>query len=79
MAKFDDALSDDRDYAFYLTMDEMLRLVLDHIEEARHAESDFLLGFHIRMTLRIMHCATELYLNWSADKLVQKEKHDEHV
>ena len=57
-------MSDNKDYAFYVTMDEMLLMLMEHLDEARHAGSDYLLGFHLRMASRVMRCALELYGDW---------------
>jgi hypothetical protein len=53
----------DRDFAFYSTMDEVLLMAREHLELARHAPNDVLLGSYLRITARTMRCALEIYLD----------------
>lgn len=48
-------------YAFYLTMNEVLELIVFHCERARHAECDPEMGVHLKMASRAMRCALEIY------------------
>jgi hypothetical protein len=50
----------DIDYAFYLTMDEVLVLVIDHCERARNADSDQAMELNVKMASRAMRCALEI-------------------
>ena len=60
MAELESAVGD-KDFAFYLTMNETLELVMDHCEIARNASDNQLLGIHLKMASRAMRCALEIY------------------
>jgi hypothetical protein len=66
-------LSGTRDYAFYVTMDEVLLLAEEFAETARHAETDMELEMYLKLASRAMRCALEMCF----DRL--KEKNDEHL
>ena len=51
----------DKDFAFFLAMNETLELVMDHTELARNASDNQLLGIHLKMASRAMRCALEIY------------------
>lgn len=60
MEKLDNVVVD-KDFAFFLTMSEVLELVMDHTEVARNAGDNQLLGIHLKMASRAMRCALEIY------------------
>ena len=60
MAELESAVGD-KDFAFYLALDETLELVMDHCEVARNASDNQLLGIHLKMASRAMRCALEIY------------------
>ena len=60
MEKLDNVVID-KDFAFFLTMSEVLELVMDHTEAARNAGDNQLLGIHLKMASRAMRCALEIY------------------
>jgi hypothetical protein len=66
-------LSGTRDYAFYVTMDEMLVLVGEFTETARHAETDMELEMYLKLASRSLRCALEMCL----DRL--RETSNEHL
>jgi hypothetical protein len=68
-----DDLGGTRDYAYYVTMDEVLLLAGEFVETARHAETDMELEIYLKMASRSMRCALQMCL----DRL--KEKSDEHL
>jgi hypothetical protein len=51
----------DVDYAFYLTMYEVLELVIVHCSRAQHADSDLAMGVDLKMASRALRCALEIY------------------
>ena len=53
------ALTDD--IAYLSTMDEVLEMTLEFVEEARQSEDDVRLGVYLRMASRCMRCALEMY------------------
>jgi hypothetical protein len=53
-------LDGDLDYAFYLTMDEVLDLVVIHCERARDADNDQTMELNIKLASRAMRCALEI-------------------
>jgi hypothetical protein len=65
----------DVDYAFYLTMYEVLEDVIVHCDAAQHCENDVMLDFHIKMASRAMRCALQIQL----DRLVAKRAETEEV
>jgi hypothetical protein len=50
----------DIDYGFYLTMNEVLELVVVHCERARDAENDAAMELNLKMASRAMRCALEI-------------------
>jgi hypothetical protein len=51
----------DVDYAFYLTMYEVLEEVIVHCDRAQNCENDRMLEVHLKMASRAMRCALEIY------------------
>ena len=54
-------IDSDIDYAFYLTMNEVLEMVVVHCELARNCENDVSMEVHLKMASRAMRCALEVY------------------
>jgi hypothetical protein len=50
----------DIDYAFYLTINEVLELVVVHCERARDAENDIAMELNVKMASRAMRSALEI-------------------
>jgi hypothetical protein len=55
-------------YPFYVTMDEVLLQVEESVWEARHADNDRLLKFHLQMASRALRCALLLYMDWAGQQ-----------
>jgi hypothetical protein len=49
------------EYGFYVTLNEVLLIAIDHIDSARNAPTNIALGSHLKMASRAMRCALELY------------------
>jgi hypothetical protein len=56
-----DLADGDVDYAFYLTMYEVLEDVIVHCGCAQNCENDRMLEVHIKMASRAMRCVLEIY------------------
>ena len=69
-----DSLSD---FAYLDTLDEVLRLVMFHCEEARHSQTQLKFGVNLRMASCAMRHALKLYGDHSEQKW--KEKQSENV
>ena len=54
-------MNESRDYLFLDTMEEVLWMTLEFVEEARHAKDDVTLGAYLKMASRAMRCALEMY------------------
>ena len=65
------------DVAYLDTMNEVLEMTAQFVEEARQSEDDVRLGVYLRMASRCMRCALEMYgehLIQQGEKVVQKYK-----
>ena len=49
------------DVAYLDTMNEVLEMTAQFVEEARQSEDDARLGVYLRMASRCMRCALEMY------------------
>ena len=55
-------------------MDEVIGLVIEFAEKARHADSEVLLGAYLRMSSRAMRTALEIYGDRLAQNRAEMEK-----
>lgn len=49
------------DYAYRTTMDEVLAMTEEFVEEARHSEDDVRLGSYLKLASRSLRIALEMY------------------
>ena len=49
------------DIAFLDTMDEVLGMTVQFVEEARQSNDDVVLGAYLKMASRCLRCALEMY------------------
>jgi hypothetical protein len=63
----------DANYAWYLTLDEMLLECMKELEAARRAETDPLISFHLRQASRALRSAMLVYADGSAIKVRNEE------
>ena len=49
------------DIAYLDTMNEVLEMTAEFVEQARQSEDDVRLGVYLRMASRCMRCALEMY------------------
>jgi hypothetical protein len=49
------------EYGFYVTLNEVLLEVIDHIDGARNAPTNTALCVHLKMASRAMRCALEIF------------------
>jgi hypothetical protein len=56
-----DETADDLNFAFSLTMHEVLELVIAHCDQAQNTENRLTMGVHLKMASRAMRCALEVY------------------
>jgi hypothetical protein len=49
------------DVAYLDTMDEVISMVLEFAEAARHAQDDVMMGAYLKMASRSLRCAIEIY------------------
>jgi hypothetical protein len=52
---------DDLNFAWVLTLDEVLEIVIEHCENARHSSDQQKIGIYLKMASRAMRCALEVY------------------
>ena len=64
MEESDDGLS----YPYAVTMNEVLEIVVEHIDEVLNTDDMVKQGVHLKMASRAMRCALEIYGDWSANK-----------
>jgi hypothetical protein len=69
-----DLVEDDIDFAFYLTMYEVLEEVIVHCGQAQNCTNDHMLEAHIKMASRAMRCALQVYLDRLEEAEMQKRK-----
>jgi hypothetical protein len=51
----------DLTYPYAVTMDEVLEIVIEHIDEVRNTEDMVRQGAHLKMASRALRCALEIY------------------
>jgi hypothetical protein len=51
----------DLNYAWHLTLYEVLELVIQHCGEAENSSDPLVIGVHLKMASRAMRCALEIY------------------
>jgi hypothetical protein len=56
----DDA-PDDMNFAWSLTLGEMLEIVIEHCDLAMHSSEPLKIGVHLKMASRALRCALEVY------------------
>lgn len=54
-------------------MDEVLLMVIENVDGARHANSEMEMGVRLKMASRAMRCALELYGEWSGQTVRDEE------
>jgi hypothetical protein len=57
MDQSDDALT----YPYAVTLDEVLEIVIEHIDKVQNTEDLLRQGVHLKMASRAMRCALEIY------------------
>ena len=62
----------DANFAWVLTIEDVLEIVIAHCEDARHAEDRLRMGVYLKMASRAMRCALEVY----GSQLVEVPKED---
>ena len=73
-------MSGNDDVAYLDTMEEVLWMTLEFVDKARHAQDDVTLGAYLKMALRAMRCALEIYRDHLAQnraEIEQGEKSDD--
>jgi hypothetical protein len=50
------------DYPWLITLDEMIVLCMDHLEEVRQSSDMFHVGLHLKMASTVMRHALALYI-----------------
>jgi hypothetical protein len=68
MAESDDGL----DYPYAVTIDEVIDIVIEHLDIVRNTDDLVRQGVHLRMASRAMRCALEVYLAWSIEQVREK-------
>jgi hypothetical protein len=69
MEKSDDSLS----YPYAVTMDEVIEIVIEHLDIVRNTDDHLKQGVHLKMASRAMRCALEIYGDWSLQQAPPKE------
>jgi hypothetical protein len=69
MGEDDDGLS----YPYAVTMDEVIEIVIEHLEIVRNTDDLLRQGVHLKMASRAMRCALEIYGDWSATQVRKEE------
>ena len=64
----------ENDVAYLDTMNEVLEMTAQFVEEARVSEDDVRLGVYLRMASRCMRCALEMYGEHLAQNRVEMEQ-----
>jgi hypothetical protein len=52
---------DSRDYPYLSTMDEVLDMVAEFVDRARHADTPVLIDAYLKMASRSLRCALEIH------------------
>ena len=50
-----------RDIAYFDTMNDVLVMALEFLEEARNSQDDVRMGFYLKTASRTVRCALEIY------------------
>jgi hypothetical protein len=61
------------DYPYAVTMDEVIEIVIEHLEIVRNTDDLLRQGVHLKMASRAMRCALEIYGDWSATQVPKEE------
>ena len=61
MGGLDDEVMGDRDYPWLLTLDEVLTLCVQHLEDARQSQNGLELGVRLKMAALTLKCALDVY------------------
>jgi hypothetical protein len=64
----------DVDYAFYLTMYEVLEEVVVHCDRAQNCESNVAMGVDLKMASMALRCALQIYRDRFGQPEVPKEE-----
>ena len=67
--------SNDRDFVFYETINEVLLMAQEHLELARNAKNDVMLGAGLRLATKSLTCALEMY----GDYRFAKREHEKEM
>ena len=67
-------MSESHDYSYLDTMNEVLGMVAEHVELARHARDDVMMGAYLRMASRAMRTALEIYGDHLAQNRAEMEQ-----
>jgi hypothetical protein len=68
----EDSLTGSRDFAFFVTMNDILKVVEKHVGYALFSDTHLTMGVHLKMASRALRCALEIYGDRVAE--MQKEK-----
>jgi hypothetical protein len=69
MDESDDGLT----YPYAITMNEVLEIVVEHIDKVLNTDDMVKQGVHLKMASRAMRCALEIYGDWSANRAPKEE------
>jgi hypothetical protein len=69
MDESDDGLT----YPYMVTLDEVLEIVIEHLDIVRNTDDLLKQGVHLKMASRAMRCALEIYGDWSNTKVPNRE------
>jgi hypothetical protein len=69
MDESDDGLT----YPYMVTLDEVLEIVIEHLDIVRNTDDLLKQGVHLKMASRAMRCALEIYGDWSGTKVPNRE------
>jgi hypothetical protein len=67
-------MSERPDIAFLDTMNEVLEMTAQFVEEARQSKDDVRLGAYLKMASRCMRCALEMYSEHLAQNRAEMEQ-----
>jgi hypothetical protein len=52
---------EDLDYPYAITLDEVLEIVVEHVDAVRGTDDMLRQGVHLKMASRALRCALEIY------------------
>jgi type VI protein secretion system component VasK len=69
--------ADSRDYPYYATMNEVLEMILEFTEEARHSQDDVRMGVYLGMAVKSMQTACRMYRDHLTQNRVEMKQGEE--